>query len=243
MKEYKNFKIISNKHIGENVYEMKISGNLKGNPGQFYMVRNWELDPFLSRPFSICDLDDESITFLYMVVGRGTDLFSKMKSGDEISLLGPLGKGFKISKNKKIALVSGSVGIAPLYYLGKKLECDIDLYAGFGNDKFFVDRFEDYVDNIYISSDLGTVGFHGNVVELMKDKNKKYDEIIACGPTPMLKALNKEFSDTTRQLSLEARMGCGFGACLGCAVKTTEGIKRVCHDGPVFLGEEVIFDA
>lgn len=246
MREYKKFTIVSNEHVGENVYKMILKGKLEGKPGQFYMLRAWHFDPILSRPFSICDLTEDSITFLYMVVGRGTKLFSELESGREVSLLGPLGNGFELVENKKVALVSGSVGNAPMYYLAKALKeknCEIDLYTGFADYDFFTDEFKEVVDNIYISSDHGKVGFHGNVVQLMKEKNKEYDEVCGCGPIPMLRALKMAFPEYNIQLSMEARMACGFGACLGCAIETTSGIEKVCKDGPVFRSEEVVFNA
>lgn len=241
MNKYKKAEIISNDYLGENVYKMVVKGKFEGRPGQFYMLRNWENDPILSRPLGVVDLTEESITFLYMVVGRGTDAFSKLKAGQTISLLGPRGNGFMLGDYNKVAIACGSVGIAPMMLLAKELKCKVDLYAGFRDYDFFVKDFEGLVDNIYISSDNGKVGFHGNVLQLMKEKNIDYDMVFACGPMPMLRAMAKELNNDKLQLSMEAHMACGFGACLGCGIKTKEGTKRVCHDGPVFYASEVDF--
>lgn len=242
MKGYKVGEILSNEHVGENVYKMVVKGQFQGKPGQFYMLRNWENDPILSRPLGLCDLTDDTITFLYMVFGRGTNNFSELKPGVNIKILGPLGNGFTLVENKRVAILSGAVGIAPMYYLAKNLNCKIDLYAGFRDFEFFADEFTDLVDNIYISSDNGKTGFHGNVLELFKETNKKYDFIYACGPNPMLRAICNELESNKVEVSLESHMACGFGVCLGCSIETTKGMKKVCHDGPVFNGDEVIFN-
>ncbi len=245
MNNYKEVKILENTHIGENVYKLVVEGKFEGRPGEFYMLRNWDKDPLLSRPIAVCDLDENSLTMLYMVFGRGTRDFSKLLSGQTISVMGPLGNGFKTFGYKKVAIVAGSVGIAPMYYLAKNLDCKIDIYAGFANDSFFIDEFKEIVDNIYISSDSGKVGFHGNVVELIKSVGKidEYDQIFVCGTNPMAKAMMNNFDNSIMQVSFEARMACGLGVCLGCAVKTTEGMKRACVEGPVFNASEVILDA
>ncbi|MDO5028649.1 MAG: dihydroorotate dehydrogenase electron transfer subunit [Bacillota bacterium] len=241
MNKYQKGQIISNEPIGSGVYLIKIAGSYQGDPGQFYMLRDWQTDPILSRPLGIVDIEEDSISFLYMVVGRGTDHFSKKKAGEYLELLGPLGKGFDLGDHKKVALASGAAGLAPMLYLAKKLNCQVDLYAGFRDYDFFLDAFKDHVDNIYISSDNGKVGFHGNVLQLMEEKGQDYDMVFACGPMPMLRAMAANLDQDKLQVSLEARMACGFGVCLGCAVETTQGIQRVCHDGPVFYASEVVF--
>lgn len=241
MNKYEKGQIISNDHIGSDVFVMKVRGAYEGKPGQFYMLRDWETDPILSRPLGVVDLTEDSISFLYMVVGRGTDHFSKKKPGEYIELLGPLGNGFDLGNHKKVAIACGAAGIAPMLHLAKNLDCQVDLYAGFRDEDFFLDEFIGHVDNIFISTDSGKVGFHGNVLELMKEKNQDYDMVFACGPMPMLRAMAKELDPEKLQVSLEAKMACGFGVCLGCGIKTVEGTKRVCHDGPVFLASEVVF--
>lgn len=238
---YIESEILSNERVGDDVYKLVLSGNFEGQPGQFYMLKNWDLHPLLSRPFSICDITADTITFLYLVVGTGTRLLKDLHKGDKISLLGPLGNGFEFGDYKKVAIVSGGIGIAPMLYLAKKLNCQVDLYAGFRDYDYFIKEMSPYVDNIFLSSDTGMVGHKGNVLEIYNDN--KYDQVYACGPNPMLNALKNVSDQEKLQLSLESHMACGIGACLGCTVNTTDGMKRVCVDGPVFTSSEVFFDA
>lgn len=237
---YVNAEILSNDRVGDDVYKLVLKGNFKGEPGQFYMLKSWDLYPLLSRPFSICDITADTISFLYLVVGAGTELLRDLHAGDNISLLGPLGNGFELGDYERVAIVSGGIGIAPMLYLAKRLNCKIDLYAGFREYDYFMSEISPYVDNIYLSSDTGVVGHHGNVIEIYQDN---YDQVFACGPNPMLNALKEKGSQDKIQLSLESHMACGIGACLGCTVNTTDGMKRVCVDGPVFISSEVLFDA
>ncbi|MDO5719059.1 MAG: dihydroorotate dehydrogenase electron transfer subunit [Tissierellia bacterium] len=238
---YINAAVLSNEKVGDNVYKLMLKGNFEGEPGQFYMLKNWDLFPLLSRPLSICDISRDTITFLYLVVGKGTKLLSELHNGDHISLLGPLGNGFKIDEYKKVAIVSGGIGIAPMLYLAKRLNCKIDLYAGFREYDYFIKDLSPYVDNIYLASDLGAVGQKGNILTIYEDKD--YDQVFACGPNPMLAALKNVSNPKKLQISLENHMACGIGACLGCTVQTNEGMKRVCVEGPVFIAEEVLYNA
>lgn len=233
--------IIENIKVSDKVYKMTLEGNFEGKAGQFYMLRMGEMGPFLSRPLSICDIDDKTITFLYLVVGSGTKLMSELKKGDRMSLLGPLGHGFKIEEYKKVAIVSGGIGIAPLLKLCKKLNCHIDFYAGFRDESYFLDEIKPFVSNIYISSDSGKEGTKGNVLSIYKDQD--YNQVYACGPNIMLKSLKENTDSSKLQVSLEAHMACGLGACLGCAVNTKRGIERICKEGPVFVAEEVELNA
>lgn len=239
-KGYQKGIIIENEAVGKDVYKMVLKGKFEGKPGQFYMLKAWNGYPLLARPLSICDKDEDTITFLYLIVGKGTEILSKLHAKDEIDLLGPLGNGFDFDKNKKTALVAGGIGIAPLLYLAKSLNGSTDLYAGFKYDPYFTSDFEEYTDNIYISTEDGREGTKGYVTSLIKDE---YDAIYVCGPNSMMKAVQDLNLKSTVYLSLEAHMACGIGACLGCGVQTNDGVKRVCYDGPVFNASEVIFDA
>lgn len=239
-KGYKKGIILSNEKVGKDVYKMVLKGEFEGKPGQFYMLKAWNGYPLLARPLSICDKDDKTITFLYLIVGKGTEILSKLHAEDEIDLLGPLGNGFEIKKGKKIALIAGGIGIAPLLYLAKSLEGSIDLYAGFKYEPYFTDEFENFTEEILISTEDGNTGVKGYVTNLVKDE---YDQVYVCGPNSMMKAVQELNLNSEVFLSLEAHMACGIGACLGCGVKTSEGVKRVCYDGPVFEASEVIFDA
>lgn len=236
---YKDGIIISNKEISNNIYEIVLEGDFKGNPGQFYMIRGWNgLDPFLPRPISIADLRKGYITFLYEVRGRGTHTISKLSKGDTLSILGPLGNGFEIME-KKIALVSGGVGIAPMLYLAKELNVKPDLYSGFRGDAYYLNEFQQFTENIHVATENGSSGYKGYIVDILDPKN--YDLVIACGPIPMMKAVIEKCKGIVPvNISMESRMACGVGACLGCTIETIRGMERVCKEGPVFRGEEVI---
>lgn len=238
---YISSEIILNAEIAPGIYLMKLKGNYEGCPGQFYMLRAWERYPLLSRPLSICDKDEESITFLYQVVGKGTTHLSKLKPGEMVQILGPLGQGFPLDhlEDKKIALVCGGIGIAPMLYLAKNLKI-FDFFAGFRNEPYFVTEFQKRADFTQISSETGHYGEKGYITQFIPDE---YDVVFACGPNPMMQSLKSLKLKARVYLSLEAHMACGIGACLGCAVKTVNGVKRVCHEGPVFLAEEVEIDA
>lgn len=258
---YRQGTIKSNIQVASNIYEIKLSlcfpeasstnstlegsqsiSSFKGKPGQFYMVRGWEaLDPFLSRPISISDLEDGIITFLYEVKGKGTHIISKLKPGDTLELLGPLGTGFDLNSTGKIAIISGGIGIAPMIYLAKSLNTKIDFYSGFRNEVYCLEKVKKYVNNIWISTENGSVGHKGFITEIFQPE--KYDILFTCGPLPMMKEVLKMCNDKAEvYMSMEKRMACGIGACLGCTIKTIFGIKRVCKEGPVFSGKEVLFD-
>ncbi len=227
--------------VSESIYKIGVKTSLKGEPGQFFMLKAWDgTEPFLPRPISISDFKDGEITFLYEVKGRGTQLINRLKEGEAIKLLGPLGKGFEIKEGKKVALVAGGIGIAPLLYLAKKLSGRVDLYAGFRDEPYYTEEFSAYVGEINLATETGVKGHKGYVTEILKPEN--YDLVIGCGPMNMMKAL----ADLCRgkvdlEISMESHMACGIGACMGCTVETTNGMKRVCKEGPVFSSREVIF--
>lgn len=237
---YRDGTILSNIEISQNIYEVILEGDFKGSPGQFYMVRGWkELDPFLPRPISIADLESRKLKLLYEVRGRGTHIISKLRSGDSLSLLGPLGNTFDLKKTGKIALISGGIGIAPMLYLAKNLGGEVDIYSGFRSDVYFLDDLKPYIKNTLVSTEDGSIGHKGFVTELFHPE--EYDIVYTCGPTPMMKVVIEMCKDIVPvYLSMESRMACGIGACLGCTVKTIRGMERVCKEGPIFKGEEMI---
>lgn len=229
-------KIIYNRKLSRDMYLMKISGDFKGDMGQFAMVRAWEQYPILSRPISIYDLDKEGITFLYKVIGEGTEIFSKLHEDDDIEVQGPYGNGFPRVKGK-IALVGGGVGIAPLYLAAKKLKSydensNIDIYLGFSDEPVLEEEYKKVADKVIIN-----VG--GYVTDDINPE--EYDYILSCGPEIMMKILyNKSINSKAEvYVSMENRMACGVGACLVCTCKSHTGNKKVCKDGPVFLAREV----
>lgn len=237
---YRYGKILSNREISTNIYELILQGDFKGEPGQFYMLRGWDgLDPFLPRPISIADLKDGELKLLYEVRGRGTHIISKLKKDDKLSLLGPLGNTFDLEEGGRIALVSGGIGIAPMLYLAKNLSGHVDIYSGFRSEPYFLDQIRPYVGEVIVSTEDGSVGHKGFVTELFNPE--EYDLVYTCGPSPMMNAVIEMCRGIVPvYISMESRMACGIGACLGCTVETTRGMERACKEGPIFKGEEMI---
>jgi len=234
-----------NIQISNGIFKLTIKGGLEGKPGQFYMLRAGDKEPFLPRPISIHDITKDEISFLYEVRGEGTELFSKLKPGDHIQLMGPLGNGFDIEEIKgKVAIVTGGIGIAPMLYTIKSLRNDdIHLYAGFRNDPYLLDSFQERCNSVNIATDSGNMGQKGYITDIFDPSF--YDVVLCCGPEIMMnKVINacKE-KGVTSYVSMESHMACGIGACLGCTCKTTDGFKRTCKEGPVFLGKDVVMDA
>ena len=218
-KSYEKVEIILNEKIATDIYKMVVKGEFKARVGQFYMVKCFEDGNMLPRPISICDMEDDKLTFLYAVVGKGTKIMSEKKARDFIEILGPLGNGFSIDefKGKKVALVAGGIGIAPMLYLAKKLDAKTDLYAGFRDETYFTEEFKEFTENTYIATNTGSVGHKGFITEIIKED---YDVIYCCGPNPMMNSVKNLSLDIPVYVSLESRMGCGVGACLACSCKT-----------------------
>ncbi|MFA0816073.1 MAG: dihydroorotate dehydrogenase electron transfer subunit [Anaerofustis sp.] len=232
--------IIKNEEISPGIFQLDISGRYTGDAGQFYMLKaSSTMDPFLPRPISINDIHENQITFLYQRKGRGTSCIADMKAGMQIDLTGPFGNGFQFFDSDMI-FVGGGIGIAPLYYAVKCFNKIYPhrrtiVYLGFQQSSFYAGKFQNIADLIKIN-----IG--GKVTdEVRLDLTK---EMITCGPEPMMKALHDRVSKNSirLQVSLESRMACAVGACLGCAVETKSGMQRVCKDGPVFISEEVFYE-
>ena len=228
------YKILKNEYVGEDMYLMEVEGSFKGEMGQFYMLSAWDNYPLLSRPISIHDISENSISFLYKVFGEGTKILSKLKPEDTIKLEGPYGNGYEKVEGK-VALVGGGIGIAPLYLVAKNIE-NCDAYLGFRNEPILVDKYEETCNEVNLA--VGNT-FVTDIIDV-----NKYDYILTCGPTPMMEKLVKmaEGTNTKVMVSLENHMACGVGACLVCTCKTKFGNKKTCKDGPVFRGEDVIFN-
>lgn len=237
-------KVIENRKIAEGIYELSIEGKYKANPGQFYMIKVEGENILLPRPISVYDVQDDRITFLYAVVGKGTKAMRALSKGDNIQIMGPLGNGFDIDRIKgKVAIVSGGIGIAPLSFLVKKLKnCTVDFYCGFKAVDNSVDNVEKYVNNIYISTENGSKGHKGYITDIFYPE--KYDEVICCGPEIMMKKVVKmcRKKNIPVTISMENRMACGIGACLVCTCKTKDGNLRTCKEGPVFKGKDLILE-
>lgn len=229
--------VLKNEAVGKDFYLLKASGSYDAKMGQFCMLRAWEDYPVLSRPISIFDCDAEGISFLYKVVGQGTELLAQLKPGDDITVQGPHGNGFPQVQGK-VALVGGGIGVAPLYYTAKQLKeqgNSVDLYLGFQEEALLEEDYKAVCDKLVLN-----IG--GFVTDDINPAD--YDVIMTCGPHIMMKVLadKTKGSGTKLYVSMENRMGCGVGACLVCSCKTTGGNKKVCKDGPVFTAEEVFGD-
>ena len=234
------YEIKSNAEIAPAVFEMRLNGDVSAflKAGQFIDIKI--PGKYLRRPISVCDYDEDGLTIVYKVVGEGTRALSGMKAGEKIDALTGLGNGFDENVTaKNIALIGGGIGLPPLYNLAKRLTAkdkNVTIIAGFNTarEAYYLDKFGTIAD-VKVATADGTLGTKGFVTAVF-DKTK-YDYFYACGPEPMLNALVATGADG--QLSYEARMGCGFGACMGCSCKTKLGAKRICKDGPVMTAEEM----
>ncbi len=239
------FEIISNEALTDCVYKMVLSGDTGAitAPGQFV---NIQLDGlFLRRPISVCDYDEKSLTIVYKVVGKGTSLLSKLTSG-KLDILTGLGNGYDLTlSGEKPVLLGGGVGVPPMYNLAKNLIAEgkkVSVVLGFNtkSEIFYEDAFRKLGCDVTVTTVDGSYGTKGFVTTALE--NLDYTYFYTCGPEPMLKAVYRA-SKTSGQMSFEERMGCGFGACMGCSCKTVTGYKRICKDGPVMKKEEILWEA
>lgn len=209
-------------------------------PGQFI---NIQLDgKFLRRPISVCDYDDTAVTIIYKVVGEGTEMMSELAAGEILDVLTGLGNGYDISQGTRPMLIGGGVGVPPMYNLCKKLIAAGQkpvVILGFNtkDEVFYEDKFKALGAEVRVTTADGSYGIKGFVTDAFTDD---YDYFYTCGPMPMFKAIEAKVT-TSGQYSFEERMGCGFGACMGCSCKTKYGNKRICKDGPVLVREEIIW--
>ena len=241
--------VLSNKALTADVFCLTVSAPEIINgafPGMFFQLRIFSGQGILlRRPISIADIQDTKITFIYRVIGKGTAEMKKLKPGDVINCLGPLGNGFSLSAQKPL-LIGGGMGAAPLLYLAKMYDKKADLLIGSRNSKemFWPELYKDLLNNIYITTDDGSVGTKGFTVDLLPVllKENHYDALFVCGPEIMMRGIYKivQGENIFCQVSLEKRMACGLGACLSCSIDTKSGRKKVCTDGPVFKAQEVL---
>ena len=238
------FEIIENRKIAKNTYLMVLKGDTGDitASGQFINIKLDGL--FLRRPISVCEFVGETVTVIYKAVGVGTEAMAKMQAGDKLDVLTGLGNGYDLSKSgDRPLLLGGGAGVPPMYMLAKLLIAEgkkVSVVLGFNSKEeiFFADRFEALGCDVTVCTADGSVGVKGFVTDAMKDIDYSY--FYTCGPEPMLKAIDKA-AVTSGQFSFEERMGCGFGACMGCSCKTKYGNKRICKDGPVLQREEIIW--
>ena len=243
--------IIRQEEIAEDIYSLWLKTEKMASyaaPGQFVNIYSRDGSRLLPRPISICGVDKErqAIRVVYRVTGKGTKEFSGYQAGRNLELIGPLGNGFPL-KEKKAFLIGGGVGIPPMLYLAQKLQCEKQILLGFRDETFLTEEFEKY-GQVYVSTEDGSAGVQGNVLDIIKAHELKADIIYACGPAPMLRAVKAYAREHGMEawISLEERMACGIGACLACVCRskdkdehTNVNNKRVCQEGPVFLAEEV----
>ena len=239
------FTILSNTALTDSVYKMVLSGDTSAitAPGQFV---NIQLDGlFLRRPISVCDYDAQTLTIVYKVVGKGTEAMSKMGAGTKLDILTGLGNGYDLSlSGERPVLLGGGVGVPPLYNLAKKMIAQgkyVSVILGFNtaSEIFYEEQFKALGCNVTITTVDGSYGKKGFVTDALP---ASYTYFYTCGPEPMLKAVYRATS-TSGQMSFEERMGCGFGACMGCSCKTLTGYKRICKEGPVMKKEEILWEA
>ena len=237
-------KVKENVKLTENIYRMVLCGDVSAikHSGEFINIEIPNL--FLRRPISVCDYDDKSVTIIYKVVGKGTEILAEAKEGDTFDVLTGLGNGYDTSVSGTHALLlGGGVGVPPLYNLCKKLIAEgkkVTVVLGFNTSSeiFYADEFKALGADVRVTTVDGSYGIRGFVTDAIADVDYTY--FYTCGPEPMLRAVYKA-TKTEGQFSFESRMGCGFGACMGCSCKTNFGNKRICKDGPVFVKEEILW--
>ncbi len=258
MKIVENMKIITQKEIAKNIFQLVLQGDLVQKitgPGQFVHLKTGEgTDPLLRRPISICEYSREKnqMTLIYRAQGRGTILLSKKRQGEYINVLGPLGNGFPVhdlDEGKQVLITGGGIGVPPLYELSKQLFSKgirVTHVLGFQSEStaFLYEEFRKMGDT-FVATDDGSMGIKGFVTDVIVQENIPFDRLYACGPVSMLKTLAEKYPEKEVYISLEERMSCGIGACFACVKKTVnkadeKGYRKICSDGPVFAAGEVI---
>ena len=238
------FEILSNEALTPNVYKMVVKGDTSAitAPGQFVNILLDGL--FLRRPISVCDYNENTLTLIYKVVGKGTQKMSQMNAGQMLDILTGLGNGYdtSLSGNEPV-LLGGGVGVPPMYRLAKELRAQgkkVTVIVGFNtaSEIFYENAFKALGCSVTVTTVDGSYGKKGFVTDVLPEN---YTYFYTCGPEPMLKAVYRA-TVTSGQMSFEERMGCGFGACMGCSCKTLTGYKRICKDGPVMKKEEILWD-
>ena len=238
------FEIVSNTALTENVFKMQLRGDVSHitAPGQFVNIKLEGL--YLRRPISVCDVQGDILTIIYKAVGRGTRLMSQMKEG-KLDVLTGLGNGYDLTvAGENPVLLGGGVGVPPMYMLARKLIAagkQVRVILGFNtkNEVFYENEFKALGAEVTVTTVDGSYGMKGFVTDALATMDYTY--FYTCGPEPMLKAVYRA-SKTSGQMSFEKRMGCGFGACMGCSCKTITGYKRICKEGPVMRKEEILWE-
>lgn len=237
--EFREAPVLDQREVAPNIFLLRVGGEFHALPGQFFLLRAWGLHPPLSRPMSVFDLSPGSLSFAYAVRGEGTRLLSRLRPGDIVQVLGPLGKGWSRAEGK-VALVGGGMGLAPLLFTAKVFGRPLHIFLGFKGEPFLVEAFLPFGE-VYVATEKpGYPGaFLGLVTEAFDPRG--YTAVYACGPRPMLEALYEKCraAGVPLHVSLEERLACGIGACFGCTIFTKRGPVRLCREGPVFRADEV----
>lgn len=243
------FTITTINQLTSDVYEMTIQGEatkyIKA-PGQFINIKiNDSKEPYLRRPMSIARYYDDKIVFIFRVVGDGTKILAQKQVGDKLDCLVGLGNGFTPVNRGQALLIGGGLGTPPMYELGLQLRqmgVAVTTVLGFGtkDQLFYEEKFQE-LGPVHVATMDGSYGLKGTVIDVIQQEKLEFDNYYACGPEPMLMALAQTYRQNG-QLSYEARMGCGFGACMGCSCETLTGNKRICVEGPILRSDEVIID-
>lgn len=247
-------KVVSQEALADGIFSMWIETPMSKEalPGQFIAVYTNNPSKLLPRPISICEVSEGKLRIVYRIAGEGTREFSKYKAGDDIAIMGPLGNGYREvlekEKNSKVFIIGGGIGIPPMLELAKRVKSDKEIILGYRDGNLFLKSDFDRCGAVHIATEDGSAGVCGNVLTLIQEKGLSADVICACGPLPMLRAI-KDYAagnNIKAYISLEERMACGVGACLGCVCKTKETDdhskvknKRICTEGPVFMAEDV----
>ncbi|MBP5444579.1 MAG: dihydroorotate dehydrogenase electron transfer subunit [Acholeplasmatales bacterium] len=241
-----NALITNNEKIAKDIYELTLELDSDCKPGQFININVNRPDLLLRRPISISDYENNRLKVIYRTVGEGTKCLSKISIGNKLDVLSPLGNGFPLVKGKNVLIVGCGMGVAPMLYLAKELSKDNNLTIILAYQKkelSYLTQAFDNLGNVIITTDDGSIGYKGNVLDYLKENKLNFDVLYACGPMIVLKNLDLKYRDIKEgYLSFESRMACGIGACYGCVINTKNGLKRVCKDGPIFKLGEVTYD-
>ncbi len=238
------FKVLTNRKIAKNTYEMTLRGDVTdiSAPGQFVNIK---LDGFyLRRPISVCNVEGDVLTLIYKAVGKGTEMMARMTGGEELMILTGLGNGYDLKKSGSAPLlIGGGAGVPPMYLLCRRLAAEgksVTVILGFGSadEVFYEDEFRALGARVLVTTADGSYGIKGFVTDALDGLEPTH--FYTCGPEPMLKSVYDRTS-CSGSFSFEERMGCGFGACMGCSCETKYGNKRICRDGPVLEKEEIIW--
>lgn len=247
--------VIRQEKLAEGVYSMWLAAEeiaAVAKPGQFISAYSRDQSRMLPRPISLCEIDREagSLRIVYRTVGKGTEEFSKACAGDTLDILGPLGNGFPMEeiRGKRVLMMGGGIGVPPMLQTAKEADADVTIISGYRSADLFLVKELEAAGRLFITTEDGSVGTKGNVMDAIRENHIEPEVILACGPTPMLRAVKAyaEEKKITCYISLEEKMACGIGACLACVCQSKEvdghshvHNKRICKDGPVFLSTEV----